>query len=276
MLPDIEMRDLWYSTVVVLLTYISVIVINLSLTKKKTKLLGAPSLFVTEKFSPLAQKHGIFKPIASKYFWAVVEIVFFSLIQFLPQGYLNMGFGKAVGTGGNFFGFAYFSPIIMVVMFCLFWANPLKNMDLFTFSIPVTLFWGKVGCFCAGCCNGVWWPNGMYNYQTQREEVPVQLVEAACALLTFVFLIVYSKKAKRRKSGDLYPIFLLLFSGLRFISEFWRGQELVWKSFRYYHLFCAIGIVLSVIGLIVVYKYGDKISSYFDNTIYFKKRKKQN
>lgn len=275
MLPDLEMRNFWYGTGVTIFVYVFIIIINLSLTKKKSTMLGVPSLFVVEKLSPLAKKYKILKPLASKYFWAVVELVFFSLLQYLPQTYFNRGFADVVNTEANFFGFVYLCPIVMIVAFCLFWTDPLKNMDLFTISIPVTLIFGKIGCFCAGCCNSVWWPGGMYNYSTRREELPIQLIESACALFIFVFLLVYIKKAKNRKTGDLYPIFTILYSGLRFISEFWRGQKLVLGPFRYYHLFCAIGLVLGIIGLIIVYKYSDKITLYFDNTMYFSRKLKQ-
>lgn len=275
MLPTLELRDYWYTTGVTIFIYIFAVITNFSMIKKKTTMLGAPAGFVVERLSPVAQKHKILKPISSKYLWAVIEILLFSFTQFLPQPILNSGFGDLVGTGGNFFGFMYFSPLIMIGVFLLVWANPLQNMDYFTFSVPITLFFGKIGCFCAGCCNGVWWPGGFYNYATQREEIPIQLVEAAWAVLIFVFIIVYNKKAKNRKDGELFPLTLILFSGTRFISEFWRGQTLVWRSFRYYHLFCAIGLVVGIVELVIVRKYGDKISRYFNERIYFSKKLKE-
>lgn len=277
MIPDLEMRNFMYSTGGTIITYVLCLVMNMILVRKKKDLLSAPSLFVIRKLSPLASQCKILKPFASKTFWATLEMLLFTVLEINIQPYINRNFGILVGTDGNFFGLTYFAPFILGALFLLFWQNPLKSMDLFAFTIPLMLTSNKIGCFFAGCCNGVWWPGGLYNYaaRSRREEVPIQLVEAACAVLVFVFLVVYSKKNKKRKDGDLYPLFVILFSGLRFISEFWRDDKLVWFNFRYYHLFCAIGIVYGVIMLILVNKYSDKFNLYFDNTFYFSRKLKE-
>ena len=277
MIPVLEMRNFMYSTGAAIIACVLCLVMNMILVRKKRELLGAPVLFVIKKVSPLADKHKILKPFASKTFWATLEMILFTVFEIVIQPLINRNFGILVGTDGNFFGLTYFAPFIFGTIFLMFWQNPLKNMDLFAFTIPLMLTSNKIGCFFAGCCNGVWWPGGLYNYhvESRREEVPIQLVEAACAVIVFIFIVVYNNKNKKRKDGDLYPIFVILFSGLRFISEFWRDDKLVWLNFRYYHLFCAIGVVYGIIMLLLVNKYSDKFNIYFNNTVYFSRKLKE-
>ncbi len=275
MLPTLELRNFWYMTGTDIFRIVFVAIVNLSMMKKKTEILSAPSLLFIGKFKPLAVKNKFFRFFASKFLWAVPEIVLITAVELLLTPVLATNFAKLVDTGGNFFGVAYFVPFILITLFVLFWQNPLKNLDYFTFCIPVELIFMKIGCFCAGCCNSIWWPGGVYNYSKEREELPIQLIESACALLIFIILVVYDKKAKNRKDGELYPLFIMLYSGMRFVSEFWRGQKLVWGPFRYYHLFCAIGIVYGIITFVIVRRYSDTITRYFDNRIYFSRKLKQ-
>ncbi len=275
MLRDAELRILMYNTVAVILVYVSVIIINYAQTKWKRSILTTPSHMAVNKFKPLAQKNKLFKPLASETFWACLEILFVSLCQYLSFSYLATGFANLVGTGINFFGPVFFSPIILTVIFIILWADPLKQMDFFAMAVPVVLTFNKIGCFCAGCCNGIWWPGGLYNYKTEREEIPVQLIEAGCALLIFVVLVIYKNKAKKRKHGTIYPLFMILLGATRFVSEFCRGQKMVWGPLRVYHILCLISVVLGFIYLFIVWKYGEKISQYFDNTVYFKKIQKK-
>ncbi len=275
MFADKDMRALMYGTVAVILVYIAVIIINYSQVKRKKAILATTSRMIIDKFEPLAQKNKLFKPLANETLWACLEILFVSLCQYLSFSVFAMNFGLVVHTGANFFGPVFFTPIVLVTIFIVLWSNPLKQMDFYTIAIPIVLAIDKIGCFCAGCCNGLWWPEGPYNYKTGRNEIPIQLIECACAIFIFVILLVYRKKATKRKDGDLYPIFMILYSSLRFVSEFWRGEILVLGPFRYYHLFCVIGIILGVILLAFVNKFSDSITLYFDNTLYFSRERKR-
>ncbi len=276
MLPDLELRNLMYATIPTYFGILFLIIHNYSYYKKKKQLAGAPTLAVQGIFLRLAQKHKIFKPLASIMPWLIIEIFIMSAIQMLIKAPLNSNFGNAVGMySGNYFGLLYFSPIVFTIFSIMIWVNPLKQMDMFTTVYPFILCVDKIGCFCSGCCYGLWWPAGMYNYATRRYEIPIQLIESAVALIIGIILLKYKKKAK---PGTVFPVCIILYSITRFITEFWRGQELVLGPFRYYHVFCVIGVIVGVVELIFVNKYADKINLYFENTLYFsrKLRRKQN
>ncbi len=271
MIPGYELRNLLYGTVFALASIFSVLIYDLLQFKRKKKVMSAASVMAQTGLSLLSRKCKILKPIAHPVFWVLFEIVILFAFQYLPNAFVNRPFGNLVGTGANYFGFLFFMHFLFVIMSIVVWVEPMKQIDLLAIPLPLGLMFDKLGCFSAGCCNGLWMPGGMYNYQTEREEVPIQLIEAGLALAIFIFLNIYRDKVK---PGMLFPLYMLLYSGTRFVSEFWRGQELVLGPFRTYHILCFFGVILGIAGLIFVNKYGERITRYFENTIYFSRKLK--
>ncbi|MBQ4559715.1 MAG: prolipoprotein diacylglyceryl transferase [Tyzzerella sp.] len=194
-------------------------------------------------------------------FWALFEVIIISMAQYLPAGYLNFSFGELFGTGANYFGLAFFCPLI-VIAFCLcLRINPLKQLDLITPAYPLALSFSKFACFCCGCCGGMECSFGMYNYYKDELQFPVQLVEVALAVLLFFFLHNYRKIAR---VGTMYPTYLTLYSVTRFFSEFLRGEKNVWGMLKLYHIFCIAGIIVGIVELALVHKFGEKITTSFE------------
>ncbi len=83
---------------------------------------------------------------------------------------------------------------------------------------------GRIGCFLAGCCYGVN-SNSLLSIQfpfLDERVLPVQLYEAVIEFVLCALLIFNSLK---RKTG-LTELYILLYAPLRFILEFWRGDEI--------------------------------------------------
>ncbi len=102
-------------------------------------------------------------------------------------------------------------------------------MDLLAVSIPLFHTFGRVGCFLAGCCYGIESPFGfLVEHNDLSPDVcgvtrfPVQLVEAACNLLIFLFLCEMFRRGRRK--GDLIYVYMLFYPPVRFVLEFWRGD----------------------------------------------------
>jgi phosphatidylglycerol:prolipoprotein diacylglycerol transferase len=102
-------------------------------------------------------------------------------------------------------------------------------IDIVTPAIPLFHFFGRIGCFLAGCCYGIESPFG-FTYKHALAEgangvnrFPIQLLEALINLIIFFIL------AKNRNSlifkGKLILFYLLLYSVCRFFLEFVRGDE---------------------------------------------------
>jgi len=103
--------------------------------------------------------------------------------------------------------------------------------DVFAPSIAIGHALGRLGCFFAGCCYGkpaesLPWAVKFTNPQSLAQIGiplhPTQLYESAGEFINFLILIAL----RRNKSfnGQLFMTYLLLYSVLRFIVEFFRGD----------------------------------------------------
>ena len=195
--------------------------------------------------------------------WAFIEILLLCVVQNAFGATLNKAFGHMVGTGANYFGLLFATPIMLVAFCMLIGINPLKQIDIITPAFPLALFVGKIACFCAGCCTGFAWKQGLYNYTTHRSEFPTQLLEAGLVLLIFIFMMIFRKKIK---TGTMFPIYMIVYCGTRFFSEFTRSEENVWGILKTYHILCIIGFIVGIIELIVVLRFNDKLTRIFSKS----------
>ena len=94
-------------------------------------------------------------------------------------------------------------------------------LNTFAFAIPYVHAFGRIGCFCAGCCYGIEYTGPL----SVAGHFPVQLVEAG---LLFVFSFVVLGSLLRHAelvSASLFHYYILYYSTLRFFLEFLRGDE---------------------------------------------------
>lgn len=117
--------------------------------------------------------------------------------------------------------------------------------DLAGYGIALGLFFGRIGCFLAGCCfgktcssfPGVAFPRGSPAWQlhvdsglipaTAAASLPVhptQLYEAVACLLIFGWLFFYVRPRKRF-SGQLFFLFMMAYAVARFAIEFLRADD---------------------------------------------------
>jgi phosphatidylglycerol:prolipoprotein diacylglycerol transferase len=106
-------------------------------------------------------------------------------------------------------------------------------LDFVVPAIPLFHFFGRIGCFLAGCCFGIESSFGFtFNHSIVDEanginRFPVQLLEAFINILLFFILDVFRRK-KLFKQNIIY-LYLLLYSFARFFIEFLRGD--VYRGF---------------------------------------------
>ena len=203
-----------------------------------------------------------------KWFFYALEVVVISVIIIGVTSPLNDPVSLLFlgDKSSNFFPIIFFVPIITFLCGVVFYVSPLRLTDLYSPLMLLILIIVKFSCFCEGCCYGVACETGgLYNYKNDRYEVPVQLIEMGCAVIMFVVILLIQHK-KRRKPGILYPLFILMYCGSRFVSEFWRGDyPAVWGRLTGYHIQCIIGFVEGALFLFVALKWGEQITVFFEN-----------
>jgi phosphatidylglycerol---prolipoprotein diacylglyceryl transferase len=139
-----------------------------------------------------------------------------------------------------------------------------KMADLFAPSVALGLFFGRVGCFFAGCCYGkettlpwaVTFTDPASLALRNLPLHPTQLYDAGNGLAIFFFLI----WLKRRKTfdGEVFWLFLSLYSVTRFFIEIMRGDPrgFLWDGFLSTSQF--VGTVLAIVSLFMLFYLGKR------------------
>ena len=131
----------------------------------------------------------------------------FYMIQGFPQ-FLDL----ARETGYTFMqyfneaGLVYYGGFIGAILFVLMTAKLVgmpawAMLDTILPSIPLMHAVGRVGCFSAGCCYGIPCDFGVFFDASPFAPhgvrlLPVQLIESACLLALFFFMLRYGKQKR--------------------------------------------------------------------------------
>jgi len=167
-------------------------------------------------------------------------------------------------SGGTFYG-----GLIGGILFAIFYIKK-KKLDYRVIgditgpSIALGHFFGRLGCFSAGCCYGrfagesplaVKFPNlhQQTGVPTNTPIYPTQLMEAILNLLNFIILFFIYKK--RKFKGQIFLMYIFNYSIIRFIVEYFRGDPDRGYIFgNYTHPFSSLSVpqFISIIGIISV------------------------
>ena len=160
--------------------------------------------------------------------------------------------------GGWVFYGGLIGGIIAIIIYCKL--HKYKTMDFLNICAPAVAlfhFFGRIGCFLAGCCYGI---ESHLGFVFHRSDIPfangirrfpIQLVESLYCLLLFLILNFILKKT-RYKDKTAY-LYLILYPIGRFIFEFFRGDK--YRGFLW--IFSTsqwISIILLVIGIFGIIK----------------------
>ena len=134
-----------------------------------------------------------------------------------------------------------------------------KLTDLISPLIALGLSCGRIGCFLAGCCYGketsLPWAVVFRNPDSlARLNVPLhptQLYDAANGFLLFFFLTWMEKR--KTFDGQIFWLFLFLYSITRFFIEIFRGDP---RGFLFIDLLStsqAIGVLLAILSFFMLF-----------------------
>jgi phosphatidylglycerol:prolipoprotein diacylglycerol transferase len=145
-------------------------------------------------------------------------------------------------------------------------------------GVPLGLVVGRLGCYCRGCCYGkitdVYWavtfpkhiditgyvvgsPTYLHHLNQgliSKMDIsslpvhPAQIYSSLASLIIFVIML-YMWKTKRF-SGQLFFIYLIIYSISRFILEIFRDNELAFKNITIPQVISIFVLILGISGFI--------------------------
>jgi len=147
-------------------------------------------------------------------------------------------------------GLVYYGGFIVVLVFSYIYCKNkkikiLKLVDVFAPALALGHSFGRVGCFFSGCCYGKY----TECFLSISHKHPTQLYEAFGNLI--IFFILHKLLNKSHKEGNIFVLYMLLYSILRFCVEFLRGDD---RGQFLFYLSPAqnISIVIFVIAVILL------------------------
>lgn len=176
---------------------------------------------------------------------------------------------------------AFYGGLIFGIIFAV-WYIRRKKLDFKKIgdisgpAVALAHFFGRLGCFSAGCCFGreagscaigVTFPDLSQDtgVPVGHSIFPTQLMEAILNLLNFIFLLYFYKK-RRKFDGQVFVLYIFNYSIIRFIVEYFRGDHdrgYIFGGMDNPFLSLSIPQLISLIGITV------------SVILYFKFRKKQ-
>lgn len=147
-------------------------------------------------------------------------------------------------------GFVFYGGLILGLIYFLFYCLkfkkfPIKESHLLLPSLIFGHAIGRVGCFLTGCCYGSQCSYPWSVHMHGADIHPVQLYEATG--LVIIGLIIIKKIHKKQIWSKILSWYLFLYSLLRFVLEYYRG-DLV----RGIHFFQLSSSQLLSLGLLVI------------------------
>lgn len=152
-------------------------------------------------------------------------------------------------------GFVFYGGLFGVLLgIKLYSSKKGYNVDhiynMITPAIPLFHFFGRIGCFLAGCCYGFSFsePVKILGFITMN-NFPTQLVEAIFELVLFIGLLFIQKKNIQINYLNSY---LCIYAVFRFMIEFTRGDDLRGYFFgistsQWVSIIIIISIIISLI-----------------------------
>lgn len=165
--------------------------------------------------------------------------------------YIIENFNKVLETGimlggTSFYGTVFFMPVALVGAGAVLKKSKLAFIDFATPTILLMLSFMRVGCFLNGCCGGI----GVDICGIYIKSIPAQLIELAMDLCIMLFLLKWEKK--ERQSGELYPLFMVLYGIGRFLIEFIRERNILFFGISNGQIFSIIAVIIGFCVYFVV------------------------
>ncbi len=109
---------------------------------------------------------------------------------------------------------------------------------------------GRIGCLLNGCCFGRESASGLYFPGQHARLVPTQIYSSLLLVIIFIILR-FLQERPRRRQGEIFYAYLLLYAAKRFFMEFWRGDnQIIFLGLALFQLMSAVLFCLALFMLL--------------------------
>jgi phosphatidylglycerol---prolipoprotein diacylglyceryl transferase len=167
-----------------------------------------------------------------------------------------------IWNGGLVFYGGFIGAAIVVIIYLRVHRLPLgKSSDIAAVAMPLGHFFGRIGCFFAGCCYGkvcqMPWAVTFRNPDSLAPLNiplhPTQLYESAANLM--VYFIMLALRPYKRFDGQLFLIYIILYGVNRSIIEIFRDDfrgATILGIFSISQIIAIVSAISSIIALIIL------------------------
>lgn len=147
-----------------------------------------------------------------------------------PGYYVNHFSSLLSGRGFVFYGSLLFCIPTMLVFFKINKLPTLPMLDIMAITTCIVHFFGRLGCFMAGCCHGIEWRGPLSVVFTDPSCLaptniplhPTQLYSMAGILS--ILIILYFLNRNKKFHGKIFITYLILYAIVRSVIEIFRGD----------------------------------------------------
>lgn len=128
-----------------------------------------------------------------------------------------------------------------------------KILDLIMPFVALGQAIGRIGCLLNGCCFGRVSKFGIYFPVHKLVLIPTQVYSSL--ILIFIFIILRLLQDRPHRDGEIFFIYLILYSIKRFFIEFWRADnEIIYLRLTLFQIISIAIFCLSVTKLLSIIK----------------------
>ena len=149
-------------------------------------------------------------------------------------------------------GLSFYGGFILATVWALFFLRHQRlaifaTLDIIAPFLALAQAIGRIGCFLNGCCYG--YPTNFSLAVRFPGELstrhPIQLYSSLALLIIFIILrLIQTKKRKSAFSGEVFLLYCVFYSTLRFFIEYMRADNLrIWANLTL-HQFISLAIFL--------------------------------
>ncbi len=159
-----------------------------------------------------------------------------------------------------FFGGLIGGGTAALIFFRKYRLNPWRMGDMLAPSIALGHSFGRIGCLMAGCCYGAqcdlpWAVTFTDSHSLAPLGMPLHPTQIYSALMNFsIFGLLLLLRRRTLFAGQIFLVYLLLYSVGRFIVEIFRGDERGFFPGGFLSTSQGISIVVFVVAATVLYR----------------------